>query len=165
MLDVLAQYWVYFVVALAIVAGVAGWIWSRRGRRVDLSDGTGGIRSTLARSGAAKPAAPDGEVQHPFLVLPPAFGPADNLLEIKGLGPRIAMLLDGLGVTRFEQIAAWTEDQQKAVDRHLGQFQGRIVQDRWLEQAALLAAGKIEEYEAKFGKIESYKKVRPSQNA
>ena len=80
-------------------------------------------------------------------------GPADELTRMKGVGPKVAALLNGLGVTRFDQIAAWSEDDVARVDSQLGAFKGRIARDQWIEQARLLAAGDTAGYEAKFGKL------------
>ena len=78
---------------------------------------------------------------------------ADNLTRIKGLGPKIATLLRGLGVTRFDQIAAWSEADVARIDSQLGTFQGRIARDNWIEQARYLSAGDVSGFEAKFGKV------------
>lgn len=87
--------------------------------------------------------------------VPGASGAPDNLLLVKGLGPKLNTLLTGLGITRFDQIAAWSADDAAKVDEHLGAFKGRIARDNWIEQAGLLATGKIPEFEAKFGKLDS----------
>lgn len=80
-------------------------------------------------------------------------GPADTLTRMKGVGPKVAALLNGLGVTRFDQIAAWTGADVARFDAQLGAFKGRIERDQWIEQARLLAAGDTAGYEAKFGKL------------
>lgn len=90
--------------------------------------------------------------------VPAAVGSADNLLQIKGLGPKLNTLLDGLGITRFDQIAAWSAEDVAKVDEHLGAFKGRIERDSWIEQAGFLAKGAIAEFEAKFGKLDSENK-------
>ncbi|QHL90368.1 hypothetical protein GVO57_05350 [Sphingomonas changnyeongensis] len=72
---------------------------------------------------------------------------------MKGVGPKVAALLQGLGVTRFDQIAAWSDDDIARIDAHLGAFRGRAVRDRWVEQARLLAAGDTAAYEAAFGRL------------
>jgi predicted flap endonuclease-1-like 5' DNA nuclease len=83
--------------------------------------------------------------------IPAAVGDADDLREVKGIGPSLNALLNKLGVTRFDQIAAWGTDEIAKVDDHLGSFKGRIVRDNWVEQAEMLARGAIAEFEAKFG--------------
>lgn len=84
-----------------------------------------------------------------------AVGAPDSLLQIKGLGPKLKTLLEGLGITRFDQIAAWSAEDVVKVDEHLGAFKGRIERDSWIEQAGFLAKGAIAEFEAKFGKLDS----------
>lgn len=85
----------------------------------------------------------------------PAQEPAgeDDLTRIKGLGPKLANLLRSLGVTSFEQIAAWSEEDIDRVDAQLGDFSGRIRRDNWIEQAKFLAAGDMAAFEGKFGKL------------
>src|SRR3546814_1125196 len=65
----------------------------------------------------------------------PATGKADNLQLLKGVGPKLATLLQGLGVTRFEQIAAWTDADIAAIDPQLGNFSGSITRANWVDQA------------------------------
>ena len=55
------------------------------------------------------------------------------------------------GVTRFEQIAAWTDEDVARVDATLGRFAGRIERDQWVEQAKLLAAGDNAGFTDRFG--------------
>lgn len=94
-------------------------------------------------------AASDGE--RPAIAA--AVGAPDDLKRIKGLGPKLAALLASLGVTRFDQIAAWTEADIAEVDRFLGTFQGRIVRDNWVEQAGYLARGDEAGFAARFGSL------------
>lgn len=85
--------------------------------------------------------------------VPPSVGEPDDLKRIKGLGPKLATLLASLGVTRFDQIAAWTDTDIAEVDRFLGTFQGRIVRDNWVEQAGYLARGDDAGFAARFGSL------------
>ena len=80
-------------------------------------------------------------------------GDSDDLARIKGLGPKIATLLCSLGVTRFDQIAEWSEADVARIDPQLGTFQGRIARDNWIEQARYLSAGDVSGFEARFGKV------------
>jgi predicted flap endonuclease-1-like 5' DNA nuclease len=84
---------------------------------------------------------------------PGVAGPPDPLTTLKGLGPKAAARLGALGITRYEQLAALSGDRLTAIDEQMGTFQGRIVRDRWVEQASHLAAGDIAGFEAKFGKL------------
>lgn len=78
---------------------------------------------------------------------------ADDLLKIKGLGPKLVEQLRALGVTRFAQIASWDDAEIDRIDAQLGRFQGRIRRDDWPGQARLLASGDTAAYEAQFGKL------------
>lgn len=85
-----------------------------------------------------------------------AGGPAsggDDLQAMKGVGPKLASLLRGEGITRYDQIANLTTDDLARLDAHLGAFKGRLVRDRIVEQAALLAAGDRTAYEREFGRL------------
>ena len=64
----------------------------------------------------------------------PRAGQADNLNQIKGIGPKIEASLNALGIYHFDQIAAWTKANTDWVDGHLA-FKGRIRRERWVEQA------------------------------
>ncbi|MFA7587403.1 MAG: helix-hairpin-helix domain-containing protein [Novosphingobium sp.] len=77
----------------------------------------------------------------------------DDLTRIKGLGPKLATLLKGLGITSYAQIAAWTDEDLARIDPQLGAFAGRPARDQWIAQAKFLAAGDTTGYEGKFGKL------------
>ncbi len=81
----------------------------------------------------------------------PSAGAADDLTQIKGLGPKLAALLNTLGVTTFAQIARWDDADIDRVDAQLDRFKGRIRRDSWVEQAKLLAAGDEAGFSDKFG--------------
>ncbi|MCA1661364.1 MAG: hypothetical protein LC648_04065 [Novosphingobium sp.] len=100
--------------------------------------------AAAAEAEAARPAPP------PIAV---AAGEPDDLTRLKGVGPKLQAMLRDLGVTRFDQIAAWTPADIAAIDPHLGAFQGRIVRDGWTEQARYLASGDVAGFEARFGKV------------
>ncbi len=77
----------------------------------------------------------------------------DDLTKLKGVGPKLALQLNELGVTSFAQIAAWSEADIDRIDDQLGRFKGRIRRDNWIEQARLLTSGDTAAYEAQFGKL------------
>ncbi|MDO6416401.1 hypothetical protein Q4F19_18595 [Sphingomonas sp. BIUV-7] len=77
----------------------------------------------------------------------------DALTTLKGLGPKAESLLHTLGVTTFEQIAAWDQGDVEAIDAQMGAFKGRIVRDKWVAQARLLANGDTAAFEEQFGKL------------
>ena len=87
---------------------------------------------------------------------PPPAQPAatsDNLRLLKGVGPKLAALLGGLGITRFQQIADWSDADIAAIDAQLGAFQGRIARDNLVDQASYLARGDKAGFEAKYGAL------------
>jgi NADH-quinone oxidoreductase subunit E len=65
---------------------------------------------------------------------------ADDLQKIKGIGPKIAGILQDLGIRRYAQIAAWTPDNVAWINDHL-RFKGRVERERWIEQAKTLIEG------------------------
>lgn len=85
-------------------------------------------------------------------VATPAAKP-DNLQLLKGVGPKMATLLGGLGVSSFAQIAAWTDADIATIDPQLGAFQGRIARDNIVDQAGFLARGDKAGFEAKYGAL------------
>jgi predicted flap endonuclease-1-like 5' DNA nuclease len=92
----------------------------------------------------------------PVPVSPAVTAPAadiDDLLKLKGVGPKLRTLLIELGVTRYAQIAAWSDADIAAIDGKLGNFKGRPVRDQWIDQAKYLAAGDVAGFEAKYGKL------------
>lgn len=105
-------------------------------------------KATASKAAAAKPA-------KVAAATPAKNTAADELRQLKGVGPKLVTLLNDLGVRRFDQIAAWSSAEIEAVDAQLGTFKGRIVRDNWVEQAGFLAKGDIAGFEAKFGKLDS----------
>ena len=85
--------------------------------------------------------------------LPGASGPPDDLVQLKGIGPKLATLLNRRGITRFDQIAKLTPHQVEDLDEALGAFRGRLVRDQIIDQAAYLARGDIDGFEHRFGKL------------
>jgi predicted flap endonuclease-1-like 5' DNA nuclease len=78
---------------------------------------------------------------------------ADDLSQLKGVGPKLVALLHGMGITRYAQIAAWTDEDIARIDTQLGAFKGRVTRDNWVEQAKFLASGDRAGFEGKFGKL------------
>ncbi|MBK8199644.1 MAG: NADH-quinone oxidoreductase subunit NuoE [Acidobacteria bacterium] len=76
---------------------------------------------------------------------------ADDLLQINGIGPKYAQLLNEMGVTRFAQIAAWNQETVDGMEKQLG-FNDRIDREKWVAQAKLLAEGKVDEHAREFGR-------------
>lgn len=70
----------------------------------------------------------------------PTGGSKDDLKKIKGVGPKIEVTLNGLGIFHFDQIAAWNRQTVARVDEALS-FKGRIDREKWVSQAKTLASG------------------------
>ena len=87
------------------------------------------------KSAASK--APAGDQPEGALFQAPA-GAADDLKKISGVGPVLEKKLNGLGITTYAQIAAFSAEDIAKVDEALS-FKGRIERDDWLSQAAELA--------------------------
>ena len=79
-------------------------------------------------------------------------GTADDLKSIAGIGPKLEIVLNDLGIYHFDQIAAWSAAEIAWVDEYL-KFKGRIARDQWIEQARMLSEGDTAEYEKRFGKL------------
>lgn len=93
------------------------------------------------------------ETREPDPAPAPAAPAADDLTRMKGVGPRLAERLGSVGITSFAQLAALTPEEADALDAKLGDFQGRIHRDRWIEQASFLAKNDIAGFEGVFGKL------------
>ncbi len=61
-------------------------------------------------------------------------GEKDDLQRISGIGPKIEVLLNELGIYHFWQIAEWAPEQMAWIDRYL-KFPGRVEREDWVGQA------------------------------
>jgi predicted flap endonuclease-1-like 5' DNA nuclease len=120
----------------------------------DIFGGIGEVFAAAATSEVVDAEPRETEAPPPAPAPPtPAAGEPDDLRRIKGVGPKLVALLHSLGVTRYAQIAAWTDADIDSMDARLGTFAGRIRRDNWVEQAKFLAAGDAAGFERKFGKL------------
>lgn len=62
----------------------------------------------------------------------------DDLKQIKGIGPKLELKLNRLGIKNFTQIGNWTKADVENIDERL-KFKGRIQRDDWIGQAKKLA--------------------------
>ncbi len=62
----------------------------------------------------------------------------DDLKQIKGVGPKLEGVLNGLGIYTYDQIARWKKAEVEWVDDHL-KFKGRIERDDWIPQCKKMA--------------------------
>jgi predicted flap endonuclease-1-like 5' DNA nuclease len=154
------EYWVYCGIAIIMLIGAGIWFFADE-QHVELTiDPEEELKATLKRDGIARDPR-TGQIHTPlFPKMPQPKGPRNNLLLIKGLGPNIAVLLEAIGVKRYDQIAVWDDEDIVTIDRYLSEYKGRIIQDRWIDQAKLLADGRFDDYEAEFGKIDEKERAR-----
>ena len=162
-MELIREYWPYLLLALGVIL-ILALVVLRPKQRVSLSDSTP-VRPHMAKAeappegrgiaGEAAAAASDvtGEVLRAPVHRNLADDGADNLLLLKGVGPKLADTLHSLGFSRFEQIARLTPTEMERVDAQLGAFRGRLSRDRVIEQADYLARGDTDGFEQKFGKL------------
>ena len=181
MLHMIEANWLAFVIVLLIGITVAWWLFgrsstvqTRRGRRPEALDEGAAPASrnqalidappaagltpvpatgTMAGLGEIVAIAAQDEVEEQAAREAKAASEGDDLRRIKGVGPKLVDLLASLGITRFDQIAGWSEADITRIDAPLGAFAGRPRRDSWVEQAKLLASGDTAAYEAKFGNL------------
>jgi len=92
-----------------------------------------------ADAAKAETSAPPPPGQKPAQLDAPREGGADDLKKIKGVGPKLEQMLNGMGFYHFDQIAQWGPEEVAWVDQNLEGFKGRVSRDNWVEQAAGLA--------------------------
>ena len=162
-MDLIREYWWVIVIAVALVLA---FILLRPKQRVQLTD-SAPVRPHMAQAkrppeGRGLPgehAAAASDVAGEILRAPVhkqldgEGDPRDDLCRLKGVGPKFADALHGLGFNRFEQLASLTPTEIERLDSQLGAFRGRITRDRIVEQADYLARGDSDGFEQKFGKL------------
>jgi predicted flap endonuclease-1-like 5' DNA nuclease len=109
----------------------------------------GDAGNRLKKETAAARAMPQG-------IAGPRNGQADDLKRIKGVGPKMETMLNGMGYYHFDQIAAWSAGEVSWVDDNLTGFKGRVSRDNWVEQAKLLAVGQETEFSKRVDDGEVY---------
>ncbi|MFX0545657.1 hypothetical protein ACEWPL_008945 [Roseovarius sp. S1116L3] len=110
------------------------------------------VASEARKPKADSDAASTDESEKPETLSAPRKGGADDLKLIKGVGPKLEKMLNGMGFYHYEQIANWTDAQVAWVDQNLQGFKGRATRDDWTGQAATLASGGTTEFASRAGK-------------
>jgi NADH-quinone oxidoreductase subunit E len=117
------------------------------------ADKTGVTVQEAQATSAAKPVASDASAgTKPEGLAAARGGKADDLKQIKGIGPKLEILCNSLGFYHFDQIANWSADEVAWVDENLEGFKGRVTRDTWVEQAKILAAGGTTEFSTRVDK-------------
>lgn len=79
-----------------------------------------------------------------------ARGGMDDLTLLQGVDRAEEVRLNDAGILRFRDIAAMSAGDEAALEGRLGYRPGRIADERWREQAELLAAGKADDHRRLF---------------
>ena len=162
-MDLIREYWWVIVIVVALVLA---FILLRPKQRVQLTDSApvrphmaqqDGPREGRGIAGEAAAAATDvtGEILNAPVhqTLDGEAESGDDLSRLKGVGPKFADALRGIGFTRYEQIAALSPTEIERLDAQLGAFSGRLTRDRIVEQADFLARNDTDGFEQRFGKL------------
>ena len=92
----------------------------------------------------------------PELYDSPGDSGADDLKKIKGVGPKMEQMLNGMGIWHYSQVASWGPSEVAWVDDNLEGFKGRVSRDNWVEQAKTLASGGETEFSKKVDEGDVY---------
>lgn len=155
MFQLLEAYWPIILIA-AVIGLIAGFLIFRPRQQVRLTDSVP-IRPHMAQLTGETVLGHEAAVTTKHLLGSEgplaATGPADDLEQLKGVGPKLAAMLIAHGVTRFDQMAKLTKGEVERLDADMGAFRGRLQRDRVVEQAGYLARSDIDGFEQRFGKL------------
>ncbi len=102
---------------------------------------TGTEKGRPAVTSAAMAATETTPATKPSTLKAPRKTGADDLKQIRGVGPKLETLLNSMGFFHFDQVAKWTGAEVAWVDENLVGFKGRVSRDGWVDQARVLAEG------------------------
>ena len=103
---------------------------------MDLGEAEAPIAEVLPETVETEPALPPDD--H-FELLSAPRGAPDDLAKLTGVGPQIVKKLNEHGVFHYWQLGAMTDEDAAKLDADL-RFNGRIIRDKWSEQARTLIA-------------------------
>jgi predicted flap endonuclease-1-like 5' DNA nuclease len=89
---------------------------------------------------SAPSARPAGRGAHSHVAASAPTPQPHDLKSIQGIDAATEARLNGLGITRFDEIAAWMHADMERVGQAIGQKR-RIARENWIEQAQILAKG------------------------
>ena len=155
-------------VVFIVVGLLLGWIFCSELKPLVQSNETSTAPSAPAPAAEAAPVtapvtvveAPEAEAVEDA-VRPEALsgardGGADDLKMIKGVGPKLEIMLNELGFYHFDQIAGWSAAEVAWVNDNLAGFKGRVSRDNWVEQARKLASGQETEFSKRVSDGDAY---------
>jgi len=164
--ELVSDNWLLIVAAIAIGA-IIGFLLLRPRQSVRLSSDTP-VRPHMTKAAepkgegrglAAEAAAAASDVTGQILKarvhaeLPGAIPTPDDLERLKGVGPKLAQMLNAQGIMTYAQLSRLTPDETERLDAALGAFRGRLNRDRVVEQANYLARGDEDGFVHRFGKL------------
>ncbi len=106
-----------------------------------LEEADSGRRALEARLLELEQKLRDAEQRAAQAVEAPRAASGDDLTRLKGIGPGLEKALRGAGVTSLSQIAAWTEDDIRAIAPVLRARPERIQREDWVGNARRLLQG------------------------
>ena len=125
MIEVFAAYWPIILVAV-LIGLVVGFLIFRPRQRVRLTD-SAPIRPHMAVRSGETVLGHEAEVttKHVLGDDGAPIVPGDELERLKGVGPKLAAMLNARGISRFDQIARLSDSEVDGSTR-TGAFRGRI---------------------------------------
>lgn len=118
------------------------WRYDGDSGKASSAGGEGSGKGAPAKSaGAAPDTAAPSDGTRPTGLPAPRGGQADDLKQLKGVGPKLEAMLHDLGIYHFDQIAGWSAEEVAWFDANLKGFPGRVSREKWVEQARILARG------------------------
>lgn len=63
---------------------------------------------------------------------------SDDLTRIKGIGPKIAQIMESVGITTFKQVSELDDEDADRIAQRLGSARGKMQRTEWAESARVL---------------------------
>lgn len=154
----MSPFWLSY--GAAVSAGAAWWWMNQLSRPANLEAAHGdaavaaaklqeaaALQETAQRSADApirpvEPVSQSKGVEAKAVIAPTIAETPDDLTRLVGVGPRLSAALAQRGVTRFAQIAAWTDQEIAELDRALS-LKGCVSRHAWVAQARRFASQEV----------------------
>ncbi|WP_136161943.1 hypothetical protein [Sphingomonas flavalba] len=163
MMNLTSDEWVYvtfllllaFVVGLLVRGGSGKWkralAREREAHAALRADHEARIAAANARIAELERQLPGADPLAGGAIAAAAAGRHDDLTLIRGIDRDGEARLNAAGIHGYRAIEALSAEEEAALEGRLGFAPGRIANEQWREQAALLRAGKIDEVRARYG--------------